>query len=98
MLWLKESIEKGKNLRDSWSLNGIQIFIKDKLRCAKTIAHQHIGVLYERFVQKPLQHVVLQSLAGRLTGYHLNQQAVVFTHTQHHNRRIPNHFWHRSFY
>ena len=31
MLWLKESIEKGKNLRDSWSLNGIQIFIKDKL-------------------------------------------------------------------
>lgn len=74
------------------------IFIKDKLRCAKTIAHQHIGVLYERFVQKPLQHVVLQSLAGRLTGYHLNQQAVVFTHTQHHNRRIPNHFWHRSFY
>ncbi len=31
MLWLKESIEKGKNLRDSWSLNGIQILIKDKL-------------------------------------------------------------------
>ena len=31
MLWLKESIEKSKNLRDSWSLNGIQIFIKDKL-------------------------------------------------------------------
>jgi hypothetical protein len=31
MLWLKESIKKGKNLRDSWSLNGIQIFIKDKL-------------------------------------------------------------------
>jgi len=31
MLWLKESIEKSKNLRDSWSLNGIQIFTKDKL-------------------------------------------------------------------
>ena len=31
MLWLKESIKKSKNLRDSWSLNGIQIFIKDKL-------------------------------------------------------------------
>ena len=31
MLWLKESIEKSKILRDSWSLNGIQIFIKDKL-------------------------------------------------------------------
>jgi hypothetical protein len=31
MLWLKESIEKGKNLRDSWSLNGIQILIKGEL-------------------------------------------------------------------
>ena len=31
MLWLEESIKKGKKLRDSWSLNGIQIFIKDKL-------------------------------------------------------------------
>ena len=31
MLWLKESARKGKKLRDSWSLNGIQIFIKDKL-------------------------------------------------------------------
>tara|TARA_R110000824_G_scaffold104031_3_gene246922 strand:+ start:290 stop:958 length:669 start_codon:yes stop_codon:yes gene_type:complete len=31
MLWLKESIKKGKKLKDSWSLNGIQLFIKDKL-------------------------------------------------------------------
>lgn len=74
------------------------IFIKDKLRCAKTIAHEHIGVLYERFVQKPLQHVVLQSLAGRLTGYHLNQHAVVFTHTHHQHLHISNNFWTRSFY
>ena len=31
MLWLKESARKGKELRDSWSLNGIQVFVKDKL-------------------------------------------------------------------
>jgi len=31
MLWLKESIAKSKRLRDSYSLNGIQIYIKDKL-------------------------------------------------------------------
>tara|TARA_R110000824_G_scaffold4217_4_gene20084 strand:- start:2690 stop:3358 length:669 start_codon:yes stop_codon:yes gene_type:complete len=31
MLWLKESFEKSKKLKDSYSLNGIQIYIKDKL-------------------------------------------------------------------
>ena len=31
MLWLKESMKKGKKLKDSWSLNGIQLFVKDKL-------------------------------------------------------------------
>ena len=30
------------------------IFIKDKLRCAKTLEKAHIGVLYERFVNKPI--------------------------------------------
>ena len=57
------------------------IFIKDKLRCAKTIHHQFLGILYDRHVMKPLKHVVLQSLAGRITGYHHNNHVVVFTHT-----------------
>ena len=56
------------------------IFIKDKLRCAKTLHKQHLGVLYERFVQKPITDSIVQGLAGRLTGYHDNTQSVVFTH------------------
>lgn len=67
------------------------IFIKDKLRCAKTLDKAHIGVLYERFVHKPILESIIQGLAGRLTGYHNNTQSVVFTHLpaihSHHNHQ-----------
>lgn len=56
------------------------IFIKDKLRCAKTLEKAHIGVLYERFVNKPILDSIIQGLAGRLTGYHKNTLSVIFTH------------------
>ena len=55
------------------------IFIKEKLRCAKTIPKQFIGVLYERVSNTVLDHVIIQGLAGRLTGYHNNHDSVVFT-------------------
>lgn len=55
------------------------IFIKDKLRCAKTLHKQHIGVLYERFVNKPSSSTILQGLYGRLTGFHQNTNSVVFS-------------------
>lgn len=55
------------------------LFIKDKLRCAKTIFHANVGVLYDRAVIKPNHSSVLQGLLGRLTGYHLNRHSVVFT-------------------
>ena len=56
------------------------IFIKDKLRCAKTLHKHHLGVLYERFVHKPNHDSIIQGLAGRLTGYHNNTHSVVFSH------------------
>lgn len=56
------------------------IFIKDKLRCAKTLEKAHIGVLYERFVNKPILDSIIQGLAGRITGYHSNHHSVIFTH------------------
>lgn len=57
------------------------VFIIDKLRCAKTIHHQFIGVLYERTSKTyPKFSSVVQSLAGRLSGYHSNHDAVCFTH------------------
>ena len=56
------------------------IFIKDKLRCAKTLHKPHLGILYERFVNRPNYDSIIQGLAGRLTGYHSNHHSVVFTH------------------
>lgn len=55
------------------------IFIKDKLRCAKTIHHEFIGILYDRIVKIPNHSSTIQGLLGRLTGYHKNKKAIVFT-------------------
>ena len=58
------------------------IFIKQKLSCAKTIVHKHLGVLYERHVKSTSDNrtaTIVQGLAGRLTGYHENKTSVVFT-------------------
>ncbi len=55
------------------------IFIKAKLRCAKTLPKEYLGVLYERFTKKPNMDTILQGLIGRLTGYHDNHDAVVFS-------------------
>jgi len=55
------------------------IFIKDKLRCAKTLHKDHLGVLYDRKTRKSFMNSIIQGLAGRLTGYHTNQNSVVFT-------------------
>ena len=55
------------------------IFIKDKLRCAKTLHKEHLGILYDRMTQKTSMNSVVQGLAGRLTGYHTNQHSIVYT-------------------
>lgn len=55
------------------------IFIKDKLRCAKTLHKDHLGVLYDRKTKRAFMNSVIQGLSGRLTGYHTNQNSVVFT-------------------
>ena len=55
------------------------LFIKEKLRCAKTLSKDHLGILYERLTKKPNMNTILQGLVGRLTGYHSNQDAVVFS-------------------
>ena len=46
------------------------IFIKETLRCAKTIDKTHLGVLYERATKKVSDSSIIQGLAGRATGYH----------------------------
>lgn len=54
------------------------IFIKDKLRCAKTIHLHNIGVLYERKVKKSNPSTMIQGLAGRATGINKGLPSAVF--------------------
>ena len=55
------------------------IFIKEKLRCAKTLHKEHLGILYERYNIEPDDTVIIQGLLGRLTGYHYNDECIIFT-------------------
>lgn len=55
------------------------IFIKETLRCAKTIDKTHIGVLYERAARRVSDSSIIQGLAGRATGYH-SVPIIIFTH------------------
>ena len=55
------------------------VFILDRLRCAKTIHKQFVGILYERNPKFVNKDSVIQGLAGRATGYH-SFTPTVFTH------------------
>jgi len=55
------------------------IFIKEKLRCAKTLYKKYLGIIYERFVKKPDDAVMIQGLIGRNTGYDDNGISIVYT-------------------
>lgn len=55
------------------------IFIKEKLRCAKSITKTHLGVVYERYSEQVDDTVIIQGLVGRGTGYDDNGTSVYFT-------------------
>jgi hypothetical protein len=55
------------------------IFIKEKLRCAKTLYKKYLGVVYERYTKSPDDTVVIQGLIGRGTGYDDNGKSIYFT-------------------
>lgn len=55
------------------------IFIKDKLRCAQTIHKEYIGIMYERYTETPNDSTIIQGLVGRMTGYHDNFDAIIYT-------------------
>jgi len=55
------------------------IFIKEKLRCAKTLTKLYLGVLYERYSRTPNDSVITQGLLGRSTGYDDNGKTIIFT-------------------
>lgn len=57
------------------------IFIKEKLRCAKTLYKKNLGIFYERFTTSPDDAVIIQGLLGRLTGYDDNGKSICYTNT-----------------
>lgn len=58
------------------------VFIKEKLRCSKTLKKQYIGILYERAVKKTTIAPVIQGLPGRITGYHNLTHHIIFADIQ----------------
>ena len=56
------------------------IFIKEKLRCAKTLSKKYLGIVYERFTKSPDDAVIVQGLVGRGTGYDDNGKSIYYTH------------------
>lgn len=58
------------------------IFIKEMLRCAKTLKKNYYGILYERYSKKPDDTAIIQGLIGRDTGYDNNGISVCFTNIE----------------
>lgn len=55
------------------------IFIKEMLRCAKTLYKKYLGVVYERYTTQPDDAAIIQGLIGRGTGYDDNGRTIYFT-------------------
>lgn len=55
------------------------IFIKEMLRCAKTLKKKFIGILYDRYSKFPDDTTIIQGLVGRDTGYDNNGFSISYT-------------------
>lgn len=79
----KESdIEDINNILEVEPEQHIYIFIKEKLRCAKTLHKKYLGVVYERYTKSPDDAVIIQGLIGRGSGYDDNGKSIYFTNIQ----------------
>ena len=58
------------------------IFIKEMLRCSKTLKKTYIGILYERYVENPDDSTIIQGLVGRDTGYDNNGISMCYTNIE----------------
>ena len=55
------------------------IFVKEMLRCAKTLEKEHLGIMYDRYSKRPDDSVIIQGFIGRLTGYDYNHKSICYT-------------------
>jgi hypothetical protein len=62
------------------------IFIKEMLRCAKTLKKKYIGILYDRYSKNPDDTTIIQGLVGRDTGYDNNGISISYTNIDSINR------------
>ena len=62
------------------------IFIKEMLRCAKTLKKKYIGILYDRYSKNPDDTTIIQGLVGRDTGYDNNSISICYTNIDSINR------------
>jgi hypothetical protein len=62
------------------------IFIKEMLRCAKTLKKRYIGILYDRYSGNPDDTTIIQGLVGRDTGYDNNGVSICYTNIDSINR------------
>ncbi len=58
------------------------IFIKEMLRCAKTLKKNFIGILYDRYSLNPDDTAIIQGLVGRNTGYDTNNISICYTNKE----------------
>jgi len=58
------------------------IFIKEMLRCSKTLKKEYIGILYERYTKNPDDSTIIQGMLGRGTGYDNNGITIIYTNTE----------------
>ena len=72
------------------------VFIKEKLRCAKTIENKKIvGIYYERYTLGPDDDVIIQGMLGRATGYNDNGDSIIYTNIpsiEKYRKLIESHF------
>ena len=55
------------------------IFIKELLRCSKTIVKKHLGILYERKTDFVDDSIIIQGVLGRCCGYEYNKHIKIYT-------------------
>jgi hypothetical protein len=72
------------------------IFIKEKLRCSKTIENKDfLGSVYERKSNKINDSCIIQGLLGRVTGYNCNDFTICFTDIK--TIKIYQELWNSNF-
>lgn len=55
------------------------IFIKEMLRCSKTLEKEFTGILYDRYSKNPDDTTIMQGLVGRNNGYDNNGISICYT-------------------